>query len=447
MNVTMRLNKFFLVTLLALSTTLLQSCLKDQEDIFEESPSERMQATLDDAKKTLMSSENGWAFDYYPDADIAYGGFVYTVKFDDKLATVGCELAPGEFETSLYKLTNDNGPVLSFDSYNTLMHFFATPSSSNYHGYDGDFEFMITDITDDLVTLLGKRTGNTMYLRRLTEDAASYLTSTAEMADNMFLTTVKGTAGSTPVECEIDLDARYMEFTWGEGEDKTSGNYYVPTATGMYFINPVKIDNVTVSSLTYDVANLTYTGVGTEGGNVTLTGTLPANYSMFEEFEGNYTITYNPGGQGETTLDVTLVADKANNRYMIQGINDNYEVVAKYVKSKGALEINSQQVAVEAATGRLIWFCAWAINPETGSGSITWATDAGMYIVKNPEKEGEYEFTSNGYLVNGLPSNSFAAYYFTGTVGGTPRGQAAGKWRVKTGDGYQMTYIDKMVKR
>ena len=39
---------------------------------------------------------------------------------------MGCELAPGVFETSLYKMKGDNGPTLTFDSYNTLMHFFST---------------------------------------------------------------------------------------------------------------------------------------------------------------------------------------------------------------------------------------------------------------------------------------------------------------------------------
>ena len=52
----------------------------------------------------------------------------------------------------------------------------------------------------------------------------------------------------------------------------------------------------------------------------------------------------------------------------------------------GVLEICSQQVAVDDSNGQLIWFCAWGINPATGSGSITWDETAGMYIIKDPEK-------------------------------------------------------------
>ena len=104
----MKLYKTLLYVLMILPALLLQSCLKDQEDIFDTPSSIRMQELLDNAKKVLTSSEEGWAFDYYPDRNLAYGGYAYTVKFDNQKVTVGSELAPGTFESSLYKLTNDN---------------------------------------------------------------------------------------------------------------------------------------------------------------------------------------------------------------------------------------------------------------------------------------------------------------------------------------------------
>ena len=88
----MRFNRILPAMLIALSATLLQSCLKDQEDIFDEPTSLRVQEVLDNTKKVLTSSDNGWVFEYYPDRNIKYGGYIYTVKFDDAQATVGCEL-------------------------------------------------------------------------------------------------------------------------------------------------------------------------------------------------------------------------------------------------------------------------------------------------------------------------------------------------------------------
>ena len=149
----MKTHKYFLIGVMAISSLALSSCLKDQEDVFDGNASERMQTYLSDAQKTLMSSENGWALDYYPDRNQSYGGFAYAIKFTGSSATVSSALLPGVSETSLYKMTTDNGPMLSFDSYNTLMHFFATPSGDNYEAYDGDFEFVIDSVASDLVKI------------------------------------------------------------------------------------------------------------------------------------------------------------------------------------------------------------------------------------------------------------------------------------------------------
>ena len=56
-----RAGKGFLFFALLLSTLLFQSCLKDQEDIFDKSSSLRMQEVLDKTKAALTGNENGWS--------------------------------------------------------------------------------------------------------------------------------------------------------------------------------------------------------------------------------------------------------------------------------------------------------------------------------------------------------------------------------------------------
>lgn len=182
----MKTNRFFIL-LLALSTLLFQSCLKDQEDIFDKSSSLRMQEVLDKTKAALTGNENGWALDYYPDRNLSYGGIAYAIKFNDTKAEVFSQEQTSESgETSLYKLTNDDGPVLSFDSYNSLMHAYATPSSSEYEAKDGDFEFIIMDVQSDIITLKGKRSGNMMYMRRLSQPAEDYVNAIKVTEENMY---------------------------------------------------------------------------------------------------------------------------------------------------------------------------------------------------------------------------------------------------------------------
>lgn len=180
----MKTNKFFIL-LLALSTLLLQSCLKDQEDIFDKSSSLRMQEVLDKTKAALTGNVNGWALDYYPDRNLSYGGIAYAIQFNGTEATVYSQESE-ESETSLYKLTNDNGPILSFDTYNSLMHAYATPSASEYEAKDGDFEFIIMDVQSDVITLKAKRSGNIMYMRRLSQPAKDYIAAVQDIEEKMY---------------------------------------------------------------------------------------------------------------------------------------------------------------------------------------------------------------------------------------------------------------------
>lgn len=431
----MKLDKTLLYVLMVLPTLLLQSCLKDQEDIFDTPSSIRMQEALDNAKKVLTSSEEGWIFDYYPDRYLSYGGYVYTVKFDNQKVTVGSELAPGVFESSLYKLTNDNGPILSFDSYNTLMHFFSTPSSSQYEAFDGDFEFILMKVTDDLITLRGKRTGNTMYLRRLTQAPATYISAASNISDNIIISSATGTLGALELSCTIDMDSRRMDITYMKGEEAVLvSECFIPSATGISFYNPIELNGVTVSDLAYDTETFTFSGKDSKGNDIMLVGTLAEDYTPFDEFAGTYDLTYEAG-----TLEVTLVPDKENNRYLIQGLNENYDIAANYVKGKGYLNITSQKVGDSG--DQQIWFCGFSV--DTG-GYLSWSTECGMYLIKDTKKEGSYNFATNAYI--DTPADSFIVYVFKGTPSNnTALGGAEAPWLIN--DSNQVRYPQSIVKK
>ena len=145
---------------------LLTSCLKDNDEVFDESASERLQAALAETRTILRGAENGWVMDYYVGTDQVYGGYTFIVKFDSLTCTACSELTP-QAETSFYKLTTDNGPVLTFDTYNTVLHELATPSAGNYEGSHADYEFQVVSATPELVLLRGRRTGSVMQMRPL----------------------------------------------------------------------------------------------------------------------------------------------------------------------------------------------------------------------------------------------------------------------------------------
>lgn len=417
----MRLYKVLLsASILAVSSMMLSSCLKNQEDIFDVDASNRLEQRLADCKNTLISSEYGWTFDYFPDRAISYGGFVYAMKFTENDVTVTCELAPGETETSLYKMTNDNGPVLSFDSYNTFMHYFATPSSGNYEAYDGDFEFIIMDVKPDLITLRGNRTGNTMYLRRLSEDPVQYVSKAAKVGEDIFQTEFKGTCGSDEVYASNDLGVRYMEFQWNaiekqeNGEEievvKTSGAYYVPTPTGIHFVEPVQLsaNSGEVTDLSYDNSTFILSGTDSKGNAVSTKGQVAATYSMYNEFIGNFTIS-----DAASSIDVEIVDDGTGSGYLIKGLTKACDIVATYNKSAGAINICNQTLGQDSQSK---WMLLGTIS--TGSFYPNASGVVGMMAVKDVDNPGTFVFTDNGDLARLGVSDKIVGFKMIEAYGG-----------------------------
>lgn len=234
------------------------ACSDDDDEIFDKSATERLNERLTQTDEVLVSSEYGWAFDYYPGEELEYSGIIYTIKFDGLNATVRTEIAPGEEETSFYSLKNDNGAVLSFDTYNSLLHYFATPSASEYQALHGDFEFLIDSVGTDIVLLHGKRNGNRALLRRLTLPADQYYVKIDSISQLFYFDRI--TSNGTDVDAFFNIDDRY----YYRDADDEEGVPFVPTDRGLRFYKPVTINGQRVSEFVYDEKELTLTDIYTD---------------------------------------------------------------------------------------------------------------------------------------------------------------------------------------
>lgn len=84
-----------------------------------------MDKALKSYKEILSSSTNGWLLEYYPEKNQSYGGYSYVLKFTSSKVEAFIELADAESsEESLYQLIADDGPVISFDMYNSFLALF-----------------------------------------------------------------------------------------------------------------------------------------------------------------------------------------------------------------------------------------------------------------------------------------------------------------------------------
>lgn len=262
--------KKFNIFLLLAGLFFCTSCLFEQKEIFDKTPAERMEAFLNEYQEILEAAENGWILEYYPDSEVSYGGYVYHLSFYDGEVSALFQLA-SDLTTpvsSLYKMTQDDGPVLSFDTYNSYIHYFATPSggSANYQGKRGDTEFKIMGKSKDesVIYLVGKKSGNPCTLTYFEdEDPVEYLEACnaikaelnyASITEIQFQ--VGDVVGETASNGELQLNNLFyygyedVDLGWIEGALP-----YCTAPEGIRPFQPIEIDGVEYDFFYHDAEN------------------------------------------------------------------------------------------------------------------------------------------------------------------------------------------------
>ena len=88
------------------------------------------------------------------------------------------ENAAYEQDSSLYEVIADNGPVLTFNTFNQVLHVFSNPEHPEIldpheegyligYGWRGDYEFIIKKAVEDTVWLKGKKYGAEITMTKL----------------------------------------------------------------------------------------------------------------------------------------------------------------------------------------------------------------------------------------------------------------------------------------
>ena len=210
---TRRMMAIGLAGLLALSA---QSCLKSYVEYFDDSSASRLSTYLSDLDAMLGGEQYGWRMEYFVgNEDGDFGGINVALKFDNEKGEVTAmseEEKEGAY-TSLYVLTTDSGPVLSFDTYNPVLHKYGTASAEYYEGRGGDYQFFIIgyDKENKVVNLKGKRNGKFCNLYPLSQPIADYNAKMFEINRNFYVSTFDGEIGGQKVTGDIDV--RNHQFT------------------------------------------------------------------------------------------------------------------------------------------------------------------------------------------------------------------------------------------
>lgn len=162
------LKQLFLILLGGLAFT---ACSPEQDDLFDNTATERSTNEINRVKELLCSAQNGWHMDYY--GNLSYGGYNVMMKFVGDSVTIASEKAGAHHAAGLdtegkciiarshYKLEQSMGVVLSTDEYNDVFHYFSMPNNADYGykdtGFGGDFEFRIIKADKDSIIMRGKK--------------------------------------------------------------------------------------------------------------------------------------------------------------------------------------------------------------------------------------------------------------------------------------------------
>lgn len=429
----MKMNRLYMalwgMTLCALA---FQSCLKDDDEVFDKNPSERLQQYISEVKDVLTGAEEGWLLEMYPHSDQSYGGYAFIVRFDEEKVYASSELAGNsELEVeSLYRMTDDDGPVLSFDTYNLLLHYLSTPSSSAYQAFQGEFEFVVLEATPDLVTLRGKKTNNIMYMRKMTESPVSYLTRMEALVESMVLSGFGGTVGGTQVSGTIDVDYRQISFVQAGGEPVTAA--YALTDEGVRLYKPVEVAGVTFEEFIVDPETNSLTDKG--GTGFVFNAVFPEGWRGYAEYAGNYVLSFNGGQQVNVTL--TPAGDGAS--YIMSGLNSQFTVKLDYQRSSGTLAWPSQKIGDSG--GYEIWLCAW----DAGPGQLTWNTAIGMRTEWNGDGQNPVYTWRDYGTWTGYTVNSYIMWQLSG--GSSAGAFSNSSWYIAGTRSNRLPYVETMTK-
>lgn len=254
------MKKIFFYIMFAVAGLSLQSCLHDDDEIFDKPAAERINEAVANAKEVLTSSQEGWVMHYYVGQEYAYGGLNLAMKFTDGKVQMYNETAKksdGSYisAVSTYKITRDQGPVLAFDTYNDLLHVYGDPAGSgptDVDGWEADYEFVIMNISEDqnTITLKGKKFNNTIVLERLNRPIAEYLDAATKMAESLTNAGILAyTVGDKKAKFYPGSSEYSVKYVDDKGEVASLTVPYTSTDKGVLFNKPIELFGDTLKGI------------------------------------------------------------------------------------------------------------------------------------------------------------------------------------------------------
>lgn len=356
------MNKIHSLSLLFLAALSLSGCSNEEADLFDASAAERLNQAQTKYSSFLTSSRGGWAMEYYAtndsvgnsESDFKSVGYLLTARFDtDGSVTMGMNNAFSFnrylSDKSLWDIITDEGPVLSFSTYNDCIHSFSNPddlpssirgggSSVQGLGAEGDYEFVITDLQKDaeIAFIKGKKRGTYVRMTRIPEgtDFQKYIADCDSFRNMVFGASRTSepimTVGSQTYCIQAASKAETPKIYPYHGDSILTmlrRPFLITHRDGSYYLRfknafTLSGDSV-VQEFVYNEANHTFTGVGDGNERYTIQGQQPLTF-FNDKLTSGRTWRFLGSEQNAETFNSTWSALTTALRKIKYSLNGNY---------------------------------------------------------------------------------------------------------------------------
>ena len=325
----------------AIASIGLQSCLFEEDDNFEQSAATRLTEDVNNYMELLQSAPNGWLMEYYIGPDYALGGIPVLCRFTKDKVEMATTLpfggsVPGQKYSSLYTVKSEKSTSLSFDTYNPIIHYLASPGIADEYNpnatYGGDYEFVLRSGDKDKIVLEGKKYANTMVLTRLGDDVnwAEYIKKANVVSDQAFRDVYNLVVDGKVV-------GQFKRFNWVLTYTPSTGGESVEmpffyTDEGLKLRVPIQVDGMEAVNFRWNVRTMTFNCSDAGAEKVSIVSSFPEGARLYYDFEGTYKLTatkpYFNWDTYETerwddpvSLTVRIEADSINYSYNMVEVN------------------------------------------------------------------------------------------------------------------------------
>ena len=332
-------------TALGLMVATLPSCLKDDKANFSGSPAARLDEAVKVNKQILESAPNGWSLGYYAGRNYSGPGFTLTLKFKDgKAYIMGDNKDATTVGVSEYDIVKDQGVVLTFPTYNSVIHELAGASQGYPEGLQGDYEFAILEANANFIRLRGKKWKNEMILTPIKDQTQEeFIQKVLTIREGMTTNNYHFILGKDTLSAgEVNVDTRRLT---AKINNMSYDLAYNLTDTGLNLSSPIKIGAKEYSRFTWNEADKSF-----NSGDLSIRLYIPKSHKAID-FWANKTWVLqmdNPPGVRKrlvTTLHLTAKPGSNTLEGELTFLDKKYKIGAiPYDPSTGTISLIGQPI-------------------------------------------------------------------------------------------------------